>query len=89
MQGVSMVIIKAAIMFENGETVEGHDYGHISSLAQKLGIRGERVLGFMTSSGEFVLPGEAAVIAVESGQLKSVLGPLTPDMLWKTAEIEF
>jgi hypothetical protein len=84
-----MVIIKAAIMFENGETVEGHDYGHISSLAQKLSLRGERVLGFMTSSGEFVLPDEAVEIALNSGQIAERVDALIPEMLWKDTVVEF
>lgn len=75
-------------MFENGETVEGHDYGHISSLAQKLSLRGERVNGFMTSSGEFVLPNEAVEIALNSGQIAQRVDALTPEMLWKDMVIE-
>lgn len=77
-----MVIIKAAIMFDNGETVEGHDYGSISTLANKLSFRGERVHGFLTSTGAFVLPDEAAVIALSTGQIKEAVDTLTPDMLW-------
>lgn len=83
-----MVIIKAAIMFENGEIVEGHNYGSISSLAQKLSLRGERVHGFMTSSGEFVLPNEAAEIALNSGQIAERVDALAPEMLWKDTGVE-
>jgi hypothetical protein len=64
-----MFITHAAIMFSNGEVVEGKSYHSITSLAQKIGISGERIHGFLDSSGEFVLPHDAAVIAMESGQL--------------------
>lgn len=83
-----MIITKAAIMYANGEILEGHNYVNIFSLARKLGMNGEYIEGFMTSSDEFVLPGKAAAIAVESGQLPSVLGKLTPEQLWPRVELE-
>lgn len=77
-----MVIIKAAIMFNNGEVFEGHDYSQIVSLANKLSFSGDRIHGFMTSTGEFVLPTDAARIALESKQITEEVAQLTPDMLW-------
>lgn len=77
-----MVIIKAAIMFQNGEIVEGHSYSEISTLASKLSFSGEKIYGFVTSSGEFVLPEEAVSIALESKQISAEVDKLTPDMLW-------
>lgn len=77
-----MVITRAAIMFQNGETVEGHDYGAITTLANKLSFTGEKIYGFVTSSGEFVLPEEAVTIALNAKQISEVVDRLTPDMLW-------
>lgn len=77
-----MVIIKAAIMFDNGEVVEGQDYSRITTLAHKLSFKGDKVHGFMTSTGEFVLPDEAAKIALEAKQITAEVDQLTPDMLW-------
>lgn len=80
-----MVITKAAIMYSNDEVVEGKDYSHIALLARKLGITDEKYRGFMTSSGEFVLPSDAARIAVESCQLRSaIIDELSPEDLWPT-----
>lgn len=74
-------------MYSNGEIVEGHSYGEIMTIANKLSLATpDRIEGFMTSAETFVLPGEAAVIAVKSGQLPSVLGRLTPEMLWEPVE---
>lgn len=78
-----MVIIKAAIMFQNGEILEGHSYGQISSLASKLSFSGDRIHGFLTSSGKFVLPEEAVDIALEANQIAERVDKLTPDMIWK------
>lgn len=83
-----MVITKAAIMYSNGEVIEGRDYGYITSLANRLSLSGEKIEGFVTSSGDFVLPGEAAHIAVKSGQVQSVIGELTPEDLWTVKAIE-
>lgn len=77
-----MVIVRAAIMFDNGEIVEGHDYGHISTLAHKLSYRGDKVYGFLTSTGEFVLPDDAAEIALKANQIAGDVKWLTPTMLW-------
>lgn len=71
-------------MYSNGDVLEGRDYSTIVHLGHRLGYTGDRINGFVTSSGKFVLPGEAAVIAVESGQVDSVLGVLTPEKLWPT-----
>lgn len=76
-----MYIVRAAIMYSNG-VVEGRAYGHIESLARKLGFTGDKVEGFLTTSGEFVLPQEAAKIAFDSGQIKEAKDTLTPDQLW-------
>ena len=84
-----MVIVRAAIMFQNGDIIEGRDYGHISSLANKLSLSGERVNGFTTSSGDFVLPEEAVEIAINAGQITDRVDELTPEMLWKDSVIEF
>jgi hypothetical protein len=82
-----MVITRAAIMFSNGEVVEGRSYSEISTMAGKLGFNGERIYGFVTSSDEFVLPKDAAKIAKKAGQIKTVLGGvLTPEMLWPVFE---
>ena len=77
-----MIITRAAIMFSNGEVVEGQSYSAITQIANKLSFNGDKIHGFVTSAGDFVLPGEAAVIAVKAGQLTSVIGVLTPEMLW-------
>lgn len=75
-------------MFESGEILEGHNYGFIASLAKKLGYHGEKVHGFITSSGEFVLPDEAVDIALNSKQITEIVDTLTPEMLWKDTGIE-
>ncbi len=77
-----MLITHAAIMFQNGEIIEGHSYGKISALALKLGIAGDKVNGFLTSMGEFVLPDEALKIASEAHQISKAVETLTPDDLW-------
>lgn len=77
-----MVIIRAAIMYQNGEVVEGQDYGRITTLANRLSFSGDKVHGFMTSTGEFVLPTEAATIALNAKQIAGKVDQLTPDMLW-------
>ena len=76
------MIVRAAIMFSNGEVVEGFNYSSISGIASKLGFGGEKIHGFVTSSGEFVLPKEAGIIALKARQIKMVVHELTPDMLW-------
>lgn len=77
-----MIITRAAIMFSNGEVVEGHSYSAVSSMAHKLGFNGEKIYGFVTSSGDFVLPKEAGEIALKAKQISTVIGVLTPEMLW-------
>lgn len=77
-----MIITRAAIMYANGEVVDGRDYGYISSIAHKLSLPSERIEGFLTSSGEFVLPSDAAAIAVEARQITEAPSMLTPEDLW-------
>lgn len=77
-----MIISRAAIMFSNGEVVEGHNYGQILTTAHKLSFGGECIHGFTTSSGEFVLPDEASVIAFAADQIKEPTEKLTPEDLW-------
>jgi hypothetical protein len=77
-----MVITRAAIMFSNGEIVEGHSYSAVLTVANRMGFDGEKIYGFITSSDDFVLPKEAAEIAKKAGQIKTVIGVLTPEMLW-------
>jgi hypothetical protein len=69
-------------MFQNGEIVEGTQYHAISSLAHKIGFSGERINGFLDSSGEFLLPKEAAVVAFAADQIKEPVEELSPDDLW-------
>lgn len=73
-------------MYSNGEILEGRDYSSITHLGHRLGYSGDRINGFVTSSGNFVLPGEAAVIAVKAKQIDSVIGVLTPEKLWPVTE---
>lgn len=77
-----MFITHAAIMFSNGEVVEGTEYQKILSLSHKIGMAGEHINGFTNSSGEFVLPQDAAMIAFEAGQIKEQIDVLFPDDLW-------
>lgn len=77
-----MIITRAAIMFSNGEIVEGHNYGDIATIANKLSFFGDKLYGFVTSYGEFVLPAEAAVIAITAGQITSIIYELKPEDLW-------
>lgn len=77
-----MSIIKAAIMYSNGEIVEGRTYSQIDRLANSLGIWGDKIEGFVTSSGEFTLPVEAAVIAINAGQVKPGVTRLLPEHLY-------
>lgn len=83
-----MLISRAAIMYHNGEIIEGLDYGAIARIAQKLGWSGERIEGFVTSTGEFVLPDEAAEIAKQANQVINVRGKLSPEDLWPPAVVE-
>ncbi len=77
-----MFITHAAIMFSNGDIVEGFSYQAAHTLARKLGLSGEYINGFLSSSGEFILPKEAAVVALQSGQIKTQVDELTPFDLW-------
>lgn len=77
-----MFITHAAIMFSNGEVFEGRDYHHINQLANKIGFAGERILGFLDSTGEFQLPVDAAKIALKAGQITEPVDELTPSDLW-------
>lgn len=77
-----MLIVRAAIMYSNGEVVEGRDYQTINSLAYKLGLTGEHINGFLNSSGEFMLPKDAAAIALESGQIQQPIEELQPIDVW-------
>lgn len=77
-----MVITRAAIMFSNGEVIEGHNYGNIMSVANKLSLNGEKIYGFVTSYGEFVLPDEASKIALKAKQISSPNDNLKPEDLW-------
>lgn len=81
-------IIHAAIMYSNGEVLEGRDYHSITILAQKIGFPKERIYGFINSSGDFVLPQEAAIIAVNAGQINRHLKDLTPDDLWPVLQTD-
>ncbi len=56
-------------MFSDGEIFEGYSYASVSTIAHKLGFSGEKIHGFVTTSGDFVLPDEAAKIAFEAGQI--------------------
>lgn len=76
------MIVRAAIMFSNGVVIEGHDYSQITTIANKLGLSGERILGFVTGTEDFVLPREAATIAFQAKQIKKVLDELKPQDLW-------
>lgn len=83
------VIVKAAIMYSNGEVLEGRDYGHINYLGHKLSLPDtERIQGFVTNTGEFVLPDQAAIIAVEAHQIKEAPAVLNPDNLWRIQEMD-
>lgn len=77
-----MIIVRAAIMFSNGEIVEGHDYGHITSISHKLSIAGDKIYGFITSKGDFVLPADATAIAVKANQIPQTEEPLKPEDIW-------
>lgn len=77
-----MVISRAAIMFSNGEVVEGHNYGTIMALSHKLSLNGEFIHGFTTTDGDFVLPKEAATIAFKGNQISVKVEELAPEDLW-------
>lgn len=77
-----MIITRAAIMFSNGEVVEGHNYGDIMTIAHKLSFSGDKIYGFVTGSGEFVTPKEATEIALAAGQITSRIEELKPEDLW-------
>lgn len=77
-----MLITRAAIMFMNGEIVEGHTYTEITAMSRKLGFGGEHFNGFTTSTGEFVWPSEAADIALVAGQVPEPIEELTPEDIW-------
>jgi len=81
-------ITHAAVMYSNGEVLEGKNYNKIHNLARKFGFSGEHIKGFTNTSGEFVLPQDAAVIASESGQVTRAVAELEPDDLWPGLPIE-
>lgn len=77
-----MFITHAAIMFSNGEIVEGTEYHAVRTLVHKIGLSGEHINGFVTSYGDFVLPEDAAMVALKSGQIKIPVSELSSDDLW-------
>lgn len=83
-------IFSAAIMFPDGEVLEGYvkSYGYLNSLANKLSYETERIYGFITSENKFVLQDEAAEIAFDSGQIKEKTDMLAPEDLWPKLESE-
>jgi len=83
-----MFITKAAIMFQNGEVVEGRNYSEANTVANKLGLTGDKIHGFSTSSGTFVLPNEAVEIAIGSNQIAERVDILTPETLWPYVGID-
>lgn len=74
-----MLITRPAIMFSNGEIFEGQTYSSVVAIAHKLSFTGEYIRGFVTSSGNFVLPEDAAKIALEAGQIKEEKDVLEPE----------
>jgi len=83
-----MFITKAAIMYQNGQVIEGKDYGQIKKVARKLDYPTEMIEGFVTSSGDFVTPREAMGIAINVQQIQSDLDELTPELLWPVERVE-
>lgn len=79
-----MFITRAAIMYSNGGVLGGWNYQAIRQLAGMVGHSGDYINGFLTNSDEFVLPKDAAAIALNSGQIKKPLDELSPDDLWPT-----
>ena len=77
-----MVISRAAVMFSSGEVVEGHNYGNIMTIAHKLSFTGDFIHGFVTGAGDFVLPDEAARIALKAKQISKKTKELKPEDLW-------
>lgn len=78
-----MVIVKAAIMFSNGEILEGYNYGNIMATARKLSYASaDCIHGYMTSEGDFVLPYQAASIAVHAQQTAQLHKDFSPEHLW-------
>ena len=75
-------------MFSNGEIIEGHDYGAIATIASKLSFTGDKILGFVTGGGDFVLPDEAAVIAFSEKQIPTEVEELKPEDLWPAMGVE-
>lgn len=86
--GGFMYITKAAIMYSNGEVLEGHDYGQMIYFANKLSLSGDKIDGFMTSSGDFVLPDQAAKIAFKAKQIETALPTLNPEDLWSPSMLQ-
>ena len=74
-----MIITRAAIMFSSGEIFEGQTYSSIISIASKLGFTGEKICGFVTSSGDFVLPQDAVTIALKAKQISNFKEKLEPE----------
>lgn len=82
-----MVVTKAAIMYENGEILEGKDYSSINILAHKLSMYGNKDYGFLASDGTFMLPNEAAIVAYNAGQIDERVSFLLPEDLWPTVGV--
>lgn len=64
-----MFIKRAAILYENGGIIEGHDYTQIVGLARKLGITGRSIYGFTDSSDNFIDRVKALEIAKTANQV--------------------
>lgn len=83
-----MHITRAALMFSDGEVFEGFNYTIIGNLARKLGYGGESIRGFLDSSGEFILPHDAAVTAEKAGQITTPVSELSPEDLWSNLQTD-
>lgn len=78
LQSPRLTIVKPAVLINwNGEFFEGykHDELHEWLYLSRGGTRPKTTDGFVTSLGYFVDRKRAAEIAIEAGQIKSVINP--------------
>lgn len=75
-----MFVKRAAIFYERGGILEGYNYSHITGLANKLGITGRSLYGYLDSNDNFIDRIQALEIAKAAKQVpEDYEGPLHPE----------